>query len=255
MTTQIFPHFSPPFIRLSPVDSLKFSVWYSGLIICHLYVLQISSQLWPVLFTLFMTCRVEMLIFAWIFEKDIINIGKSRPCWLEQRFPNRHLSAPIRQLPNSPLGFLLNQTSLSNTPNSNRSEFIITNPPYQHSQGHTEKESTAPAFIRFHVQLWWKSKHVKRHLWLQGNDVTSGYPPPYACTIASIVYDSLWPYELQPTWLLCPRDCPAKMLEGVAISSSRGSSWPRDRTHVSCVVGGFFTTKPVGKPAPRYISP
>ena len=94
---------------------------------------------------------------------------------------------------------------------------------------------------------------MKRYHRLQGNDVTSGYPPPYACAVASIVSDSLWPYELQPTWLLCPRDCPAKMLEGVAISSSRGSSWPRDRTHVSCIVGGFFTTKPVGKPEPCYI--
>ena len=28
---------------------------------------------------------------------------------------------------------------------------------------------------------------------------------------------------------------PAKLLEWVAISFSRGSSWPRDRTHVSCV--------------------
>ena len=35
----------------------------------------------------------------------------------------------------------------------------------------------------------------------------------------------------------------ARILEWVAISSSRGSSWPRDRTCVSCVsciVGGFF---------------
>ena len=36
----------------------------------------------------------------------------------------------------------------------------------------------------------------------------------------------------------------ARILEWVAISFSRGSSWPRDRTHVSCVfciAGGFFT--------------
>ena len=36
----------------------------------------------------------------------------------------------------------------------------------------------------------------------------------------------------------------ARILERVAISSSRGSSWPRDQTHVSCVsctAGGFFT--------------
>ena len=30
--------------------------------------------------------------------------------------------------------------------------------------------------------------------------------------------------------------------------SSRGSSWPRDRTHISCIAGRFFTTEPPGKP-------
>ena len=35
---------------------------------------------------------------------------------------------------------------------------------------------------------------------------------------------------------------------GVAISFSRGSSQPRDRTHVSCTAGRFFTAEPSGKP-------
>ena len=30
-------------------------------------------------------------------------------------------------------------------------------------------------------------------------------------------------------------------MEGVAMSFSRGSSWPRDRTHISCIAGRFFT--------------
>jgi len=33
----------------------------------------------------------------------------------------------------------------------------------------------------------------------------------------------------------------ARILEGVAISSSRGSSQLRDRTEVSCIAGNFFT--------------
>ena len=33
----------------------------------------------------------------------------------------------------------------------------------------------------------------------------------------------------------------ARILEWVAISFSRGSSWPRDRTQVSCIADGFFT--------------
>ena len=44
------------------------------------------------------------------------------------------------------------------------------------------------------------------------------------------------------------RICQARILEWVAISYSKGSSRPRDRTHVSCIAGGFFTTEPPGKP-------
>ena len=40
----------------------------------------------------------------------------------------------------------------------------------------------------------------------------------------------------------------AKILEWVAISSCRGSSWPRDWTCVSYIAGGFLTTEPHGKP-------
>ena len=41
--------------------------------------------------------------------------------------------------------------------------------------------------------------------------------------------------------LLSPWDFPGKRLEWVAISFSRGSSWPRDQTQVSCIAGTFFT--------------
>ena len=38
----------------------------------------------------------------------------------------------------------------------------------------------------------------------------------------------------------------AWILEWVAISFSRGSSWSRDQTWVSCIGRGFFTTEPPG---------
>ena len=44
---------------------------------------------------------------------------------------------------------------------------------------------------------------------------------------------------------------PTRMLEWVAMPSSRGSSPPRDRTHISCmscIAGGFFTAESLGKP-------
>ena len=40
----------------------------------------------------------------------------------------------------------------------------------------------------------------------------------------------------------------ARILQWVAVPSSRGSSQPRDQTCGSCVVGGFFTAEPAGMP-------
>ena len=43
----------------------------------------------------------------------------------------------------------------------------------------------------------------------------------------------------------------ARILEGIAISFSRGSSRPRDQSrvsHVSCTASGFFPAEPLGKP-------
>ena len=40
----------------------------------------------------------------------------------------------------------------------------------------------------------------------------------------------------------------ARILEWVTIFFSRGSSQPKDRTCVSCLAGGYFTTEPHGKP-------
>ena len=40
----------------------------------------------------------------------------------------------------------------------------------------------------------------------------------------------------------------ARILEWVAMPSSRGSSWPKDRTCVSCIAGRFFTTELLGNP-------
>ena len=61
-----------------------------------------------------------------------------------------------------------------------------------------------------------------------------------------------WSEVAQPCPTLCdPRDCSlqgstvhgifqARVLEWVAITFSRGSSWPRDRTQVSCIAGRHF---------------
>jgi len=43
---------------------------------------------------------------------------------------------------------------------------------------------------------------------------------------------------------------PGKNTGMVAIPHFRGSSWPRDQTHVSCITGRFFTAWAVRKPRP-----
>ena len=45
----------------------------------------------------------------------------------------------------------------------------------------------------------------------------------------------------------------ARTLEWVVITSSRGSSQPRDWTCVSCIAGRFFTAELLGKPEPVHI--
>ena len=47
----------------------------------------------------------------------------------------------------------------------------------------------------------------------------------------------------------------ARMLERVAIYSSRECSWSRDQTHVSGTAGRFFITEPLGKVTRKYMPP
>ena len=80
------------------------------------------------------------------------------------------------------------------------------------------------------------------------------YFPYRASQVALVVKKSESESEVtQSSLTLCdPMDCillgssihgifQARILEWVAISFSRGSSWPRDPTQVSCIVGRSFT--------------
>ena len=64
------------------------------------------------------------------------------------------------------------------------------------------------------------------------------------CVSCSVMYDYLQLHELQPVRLLCPWNSPgtntATLLQGTN-PFSRGSSWPRDGTWVSCIAGRHFT--------------
>ena len=57
----------------------------------------------------------------------------------------------------------------------------------------------------------------------------------------SVVSDSLWPHGLEPTRLLCSWDSPSKNTGVGCHSLLQGISQPKDRTHISCSAGRFFT--------------
>ena len=93
-------------------------------------------------------------------------------------------------------------------------------------------------------RAWWRQIPAQDSSWLEWltrhtreEGVCLGLGEPSVSH--SVVSASLGSHELQPTRLLCPWDFPG--LEQVAFPFSRGSSWPRDQTQVSCVSGRFFT--------------
>ena len=68
------------------------------------------------------------------------------------------------------------------------------------------------------------------------------------CLIANFCLTLCDPMDCSPPGSSVHGISQARILEWLASSFSRGSSWPRDRTHVSCIAGGFFITEPPGKP-------
>ena len=75
----------------------------------------------------------------------------------------------------------------------------------------------------------------------------------------------LFSYEVTFNSFCDPMDCSllgssvhgifqARILECIAISSSRGSFPTRDQTRISCIAGRFFTTEPSGLPSVNSIT-
>ena len=57
----------------------------------------------------------------------------------------------------------------------------------------------------------------------------------YRVCVCPVMSESFWPHGLSPPGSSVHQIIQAKILEWVAIPFSRGSSWPRDWAHVSCV--------------------
>ena len=70
----------------------------------------------------------------------------------------------------------------------------------------------------------------------------SVHPPFFQCLCMLLASDSLWPHGLYSLPGSSVHGIfQARIREWVAISPSRGSSWPRNWTQVFCIAGGCFT--------------
>ena len=109
----------------------------------------------------------------------------------------------------------------------------------------------APGFIPYIFFLWFKTFHFVlgysqlTMVWCSGEQWRDSaiHTHVCACSVASVMSNSLWLYGLQPTRLLSPWDFPGKNTEVGCFS--RGSSWPRiePKSPVSLALAGrFFTT-------------
>ena len=73
----------------------------------------------------------------------------------------------------------------------------------------------------------------------------------YVCSVAQLCLTLCNPMDCCQPGFSAHGVLQARILEEVAILSSRGSSWPRDHTLVSCIAGRFFivwTTEPYSSP-------
>ena len=70
----------------------------------------------------------------------------------------------------------------------------------------------------------------------------------HACSVASVVSNSATVWTVAHQVPHSMRFSRQEYWSGLPFSSSRGSSWPRGWTWVSCIIGRFFTTEPSGKP-------
>ena len=83
-------------------------------------------------------------------------------------------------------------------------------------------------------KLWFKTKYISSTCASQVKVKSASH---------SVMSNSLQPIDYIVHGILLSR-----ILEWVAFPSSRGSSQPRDRTQVSLIAGGFFTSWATGKP-------
>ena len=76
---------------------------------------------------------------------------------------------------------------------------------------------------------------------------------PYCCCLVAQLCPTLFdPTGCSPPGFSVHGISQVRILEWVAISFSREPFEPKNRTHVTCIAGGFFTTEPPGKSSKGY---
>ena len=114
------------------------------------------------------------------------------------------------------------------------------------------------SFYKFYTICYWMLLNMSRE-WKVGNiivDVLKSDTLNCCCLAAQLCLTLCGPMDCSPPRSSAHGIFQARILEWVAISSSRGSSQPRDQTHISFVsmlAGWFLTTLPPGTYIfPRY---
>ena len=99
--------------------------------------------------------------------------------------------------------------------------------------------------------LWTSSERVSvkhtKEIWLMGSMCMHVYVLSHAWLFAT-------PWTIACQAPLSMGFFQAKILDQVAISSSKGSSQPRDQTSISCIAGGCFTADHQEKPHKRNLA-
>ena len=107
---------------------------------------------------------------------------------------------------------------------------------------HADTDKNLHVFRKFciNVNVFLYIKHVEVCLWV----VTVA--TACCCLVAKSCPTFCDPMDYSPPSLSLHGIFQTRILEWVATSFSRGSSWPGDWTHISCI--SSFTTEPPGKP-------
>ena len=96
----------------------------------------------------------------------------------------------------------------------------------------------------FQWLLWFSLRTTLHHLHLSLFLRIKSLTYVLSCSVVSSSCDSI---DCSPAGSSVHGILQARMVEWVAISFSRGSSWPRDRTQVSCIAGRLFTDWVMGE--------